>query len=131
VTMAAPVRAYDPTGSDVPAPASADLVIDCVGAVATRRDAFRLVKPGGTIVHVGLLPGVDGVDVRRMTLQEITFVGSYCYTAVDYREVVAGLATGRFGALDWFEERPLADGARAFADIDGGRTDMAKIVLRP
>jgi len=29
------------------------------------------------------------------------------------------------------EERPLADGAAAFADLDQGRAASAKIVLRP
>jgi threonine dehydrogenase-like Zn-dependent dehydrogenase len=81
-------------------------------------------------VHLGLLPGLGGVDVRRLTLQEITFVGSFCYTKVDFRETVAALADGRFGSLNWFEERPMADGARAFQDIDAGRTDFAKIILR-
>jgi len=50
---------------------------------------------------------------------------------VDFRETVAALASGRLGNLDWFEERPLSDGASAFADLDQGRTAAAKIVLRP
>jgi L-iditol 2-dehydrogenase len=128
---AGPFKAYHPAGDDAPAASSADLVIDAVGAGATREAAFRLVKPGGVIVHIGLLLGSDGVDVRRLTLQEITFLGSYCYTMVDYRETVAALAAGHFGDLGWYEERPLSAGARAFADIDAGATDFAKIVLRP
>ena len=131
VMRAGPFAAYDPAGLDAPRDGSADLVIDAVGATATRQAAFRMVMPGGVIVHIGLLPGSDGVDVRRLTLQEITFVGSYCYTVVEFREVVAALGAKRFGDLNWYEERPLSEGARAFADIDGGRTDMAKIILRP
>ncbi len=127
---AGPIAVYDPAGANAPKEGTVDLVIDAVGAVATRHAAFRMIKPGGVIVHVGLLPGNDGVDVRRLTLQEITFVGTYCYTMVEFREVVAALAAKRFGDLRWYEERPLADGARAFADIDAGRTDFAKIILR-
>ena len=128
---AGPIAAYDPTGPHAPKDGSVDLVVDAVGAVATRQAAFRMVRPGGVIVHIGLLPGSDGVDVRRLTLQEISFIGTYCYTMVEFREVVAALAAKRFGDLNWYEERPLAEGARAFADIDAGRTDMAKIILRP
>jgi hypothetical protein len=40
------------------------------------------------------------------------------------------LTAKRFGDLGWYEERQLSEGARAFADIDGGKTDFAKIVLR-
>lgn len=131
VTKAGPFAAYDPDGADAPRDGTVDLVIDAVGAAATRAAAFRMVKPGGVIVHLGLLRGSDGVDVRRLTLQEITFTGSFCYTDLDFRETVAALAAGRFGPLNWFEERALKDGVRAFQDIDAGRTDAAKIILHP
>jgi L-iditol 2-dehydrogenase len=41
------------------------------------------------------------------------------------------LAAGQLGSLDWFEERPLAQGAVAFHDIDQGRSAAAKIILQP
>ncbi len=44
---------------------------------------------------------------------------------------VAALAAGVFGPLDWVEERTLAEGASAFADLDQGATGAAKILLRP
>jgi L-iditol 2-dehydrogenase len=128
---AGPFATYAPGEKGEPADGSVDLVIDAVGADATRGAACRLVRPGGAIVHVGLLPGSAGIDVRKITLQEISFIGTYCYTMVEFREVVAALAAGRLGALGWFEERPLREGARAFADIDSGRASAAKLVLRP
>ncbi len=125
------VRCYAPGTADEPAESSVDLVIDAVGAAATRAAASRMVAPGGIIVHAGLLPGSDGLDIRKITLQEVIVSGTYCYTPVDFREVVAALAAGRFGALDWFEERPLREGAQAFRDLDAGATAAAKIILRP
>ena len=114
-----------------PEAGSADIVIDAVGAEPTRAAACRLVKPGGVIVHIGLLPGSGGIDIRKITLQEVTLIGTYCYTMVDFRETVAAMAAGRLGALDWLEERPLSEGAAAMSDIDAGRAAAAKIVLRP
>ncbi len=102
-----------------------------MGAVATRASACRLARPGGVIVHAGLLPGSEGLDVRRLTLQEITFTGTYCYTPEEFRTVVGLLVAERFGALDWIEARPLADGARAVGEIDAGAVAAAKIVLIP
>lgn len=116
---------------DGPEDGSCDLIIDAVGAAATRAHSCRLARPGGVIVHAGLLPGVDGVDVRRLTLQEITFTGTYCYTPVEFRTVVKLLVAGRFGALDWLEMRPLSEGAAAVAAIDAGAVAAAKIVLIP
>lgn len=108
-----------------------DLVIDAVGATATRAAASALVRPGGTIVHVGLLPGNDGLDLRRITLQEITLTGSYCYTPQDFADTLAAMAGGGLGALDWIETRPLAGGPAAFADLDAGRVSAPKVVLLP
>jgi len=122
------IEAFDPGAHD-PGPDAFDLVIDAVGAVATRRDASRLVRPGGVIVHVGLLPGHEGYDIRRITLQEITVTGSYCYTPEDFAAALEALGEGRLGALGWVETRPLSEGAQAFVDLDAGRVDAAKIVL--
>ena len=114
-----------------PREGTVDLIVDAVGAEQTRATACRMVRPGGVIVHIGLLPGSGGVDVRKLTLQEVTFIGSYCYTMVDFSEVVAALASGKLGTMDWIEQRSLRDGAGAFKDIDEGRTAAAKIILRP
>jgi len=114
-----------------PADGEADLVLDAVGSAATRAASCRLARPGGVIVHAGLLPGADGLDVRRLTLQEITFTGTYCYTPDEFRTVVGLLVERRFGPSDWLEARPLAEGAQAVADIDAGRVAAAKIILIP
>jgi L-iditol 2-dehydrogenase len=124
-------RCYAPGDAGEPADSSIDLVIDAVGATATRAAASRLARPGGVIVHAGLLPGSDGLDVRKVTLQEIVFTGTYCYTPVEFRETLDAIASGRLGSLDWLEERPLADGAQAFRDLEAGAVAAAKIVLRP
>ena len=124
-------QVYNPTDGNGPAEASADVIIDAVGDKATRRTAIAAARPGSVIVHVGLLDGQDGVDVRRLTLQEIILSGCYTYTMVDFRAALKALETGALGRLDWLEERPLADGADAFADLLTGRISAAKIVLRP
>lgn len=111
--------------------ADSDVVIDAVGAAATRAAASALVRPGGVIVHVGLLPGDDGLDLRRITLQEITVTGSYCYTPQDFADTLAAMGRGALGQLSWFESRPLSEGARAFADLDAGRLKAPKVVLLP
>jgi L-iditol 2-dehydrogenase len=108
-----------------------DLVIDAVGSKSTRMAASRLIRPGGVIVHGGLLPGAEGLHVRKVTLQEIIFTGTYCYTPLEFRETLDAIAAGRLGALDWIEQRPLSEGPQAFRDLDAGATAAAKIVLRP
>jgi L-iditol 2-dehydrogenase len=122
---------YSPGTKEEPADSSVDFIVDAVGSKSTRAAASHLAKPGGVIVHAGLLLGTDGLDIRKITLQEITFTGTYCYTPLDFKETLSAIIDGRLGSLAWFEERPLADGQQAFRDIDAGNLAAAKIVLRP
>lgn len=124
-------RTADPSGVDAPPPAGADLVVDGVGFAATRANACALARPGGVIVHIGLGEATGGLDVRRMTLQEIQFIGTYTYTADDFAETAKAIFDGRLGPLDWVEKRPLREGQQAFADIRAGITAAPKIILDP
>ena len=127
---AAAGEVIDPLAS--PPEASAfELVVDAVGSGATRASASAAVRAGGTIVHIGLMDGDAGLDVRRATLQEVTFIGTYTYTPLDLRVTLAKLHAGDLGSLDWVEQRPLDDGAAAFEDLLHGRSAAPKIVLRP
>ncbi|MEM8591372.1 MAG: alcohol dehydrogenase catalytic domain-containing protein [Pseudomonadota bacterium] len=107
------------------------LVVDAVGYAATRAAASALVSPGGVILHIGLGSSDGGLDIRRITLQEITVIGTYTYTAQDFRDTCAAMFEGRLGPLDWVETRALSDGAAAFADIRAGATPAPKIILKP
>ncbi|WP_297770692.1 alcohol dehydrogenase catalytic domain-containing protein [uncultured Roseovarius sp.] len=108
-----------------------DIVVDGVGFEATRAQASAHARPGGVIVHIGLGQASGGLDIRRMTLQEITFIGTYTYTAKDFRACAQAMFDGRMGTLDWVEDRPLDQGARAFEDIRAGRVSSPKIILSP
>ena len=122
--------ALDPRAEPLPE-AAFDYVIDAVGAKATRAQAFAAVKPGGVIMHVGLQDWASEIDMRKLTLAEITLLGTYTYTTADLRATVDALHRGVFGDLTWVEQRRLADGAQAFVDLDQGRCAAAKVVLRP
>ena len=117
--------------ASIDTPDSYDLVVDAVGFAATRETASAAVVPGGIIMHIGLGGGEPGLDVRRITLQEITFIGTYTYTYQDFRDTAAAIFDGRLGPLDWTEERPLSEGPRAFEDIRAGKVAAPKIVLVP
>lgn len=126
---AGPIDVHAP--ADEAEPHSVHLVIDAVGAAATRMTASRIVRPGGAIVHAGLLPGDAGFDIRKLTLQEVAVTGTYCYTHLDFIETLGAISAGGLGPLDWFTERSLDEGADAFRDLDSGAVAAAKIVLRP
>ncbi|MEJ8472751.1 zinc-dependent alcohol dehydrogenase [Roseibium algae] len=108
-----------------------DVVIDGVGYPGTRATASASTRPGGVISHIGLGAAEGGLDIRRMTLQEITFIGTYTYTDQDFRDTAEAIFSGRLGSLDWVEIWPLSDGLSAFADLRAGRVAAPKILLKP
>ncbi len=122
---------FDPLDKGLPDLSSFDLVVDAVGSGATRKDASKYVRQGGVITHIGLQDNEPGLDIRRLTLQEITFIGNYTYTHTDLQAALGAIASGALGSLDWVESRPLAEGDRAFADIHQNTTEAPKIVLLP
>ncbi|UZD91450.1 zinc-dependent alcohol dehydrogenase [Cognatishimia activa] len=107
------------------------VVVDAVGFATTRAAASAHAAPGGVIAHIGLGEDTGGLDVRRMTLQEISFVGTYTYTMQDFRDTTHAMFDGRLGALDWTETRSLSEGSAAFADLLSGAVATPKIILDP
>lgn len=122
---------YDPLSTDLPPDNHFELVIDAVGSGATRAAASRLARTGGVISHIGLQDNNEGLDTRRITLQEIAFMGCYTYNQTDLQASIDLLADGGLGSLDWVETRSLSAGANAFEDIHNARTPSPKIVLLP
>ena len=106
-----------------------DLVLDTVGLEKTRLQAIKSVKPGGVIVHIGLTQPSGTFDFRKATLQEITFIGTYCYTNKDFEETLKILNNKVLGNLNWIEYRELKQGPSAFKDIHNGSCSAPKIIL--
>ncbi len=122
---------YNPIDDPAPDADSWHVVIDAVGGAVTREAASKAVRPGGTIIHIGLMDNNGGLDIRKLTLQEVNFLGCYTYNMVDIRASVEALHSGALGPLDWVEQRPLSEGATAFSDLAKGQSAAAKIVLIP
>ena len=106
-----------------------DIVFDTVGLEITRQQAIKSIKPGRMIIHIGLTQPSGSFDFRKATLQEITFIDTYCYTNKDFKKILSLLANKRIGSLDWIEYRELKDGSLAFKEIHDGSCTAPKIVL--
>tara|TARA_Y100000590_G_scaffold27297_1_gene30614 strand:+ start:137 stop:1141 length:1005 start_codon:yes stop_codon:yes gene_type:complete len=108
---------------------SFDIVFDTVGLESTRNQAIKAIKPGGVIVHIGLSQPTGSFNFRKATLQEVTLVGTYCYTNKDFEKTLDILSKKQIGSLDWIEYRKLKDGPSAFKEIHDGSCSAPKIVL--
>jgi L-iditol 2-dehydrogenase len=94
-------RIIDLTGGE-----GVDVVIEASGAVEAVRQAFRMVRPGGRVVLVGIFPSVElEVPLAETITKELDVLGVFRYanifpTAVRYvssgRIEVKSLITHRF-----------------------------------
>ncbi len=122
-------RVFDPIKTP-PRENHYDLVFDAVGNAKTRDTSIASARPGSIIAHIGLMDNKGRMDVRRMTLQEITLIGCYTYSPLDLRVTLRKLHSGALGTLDWIESRPLGDGGGAFDEIHNGDCAAPKVVLQ-
>ena len=110
---------------------SFDIVFDTVGLEVSRQQAIDVIKPGGSIIHIGLTQPGGTFNFRKMTLQEVTVIGTYCYTNKDFEQTLKILANKDIGPLDWIEFRHLKNGWDAFKQIHDGTCIAPKIILLP
>lgn len=112
------------------------LVYDGVGG-AVGRQALELLRPGGRLVMFGFSAGsptaFDSGDLVRLGVSAGWSLGARMAALPGGIPGLAGRALGRVAAGEWrplVTRYPLADAARAHADLEGRRA-LGKVVLEP
>ncbi len=108
-----------------------DLILESVGLEVTRHQAIKSIAPGGTIIHIGLTQPSGTFNFKKLTIQEVTLVGTYCYTNKDFKHTLNILREKKLGDLGWIEYRDLKKGSEAFQEIHNGNCVAPKIILIP
>jgi threonine dehydrogenase-like Zn-dependent dehydrogenase len=108
----------------------ADLVLDAVGAEATRRMALALARPGGQAVCIGLAADETTLGFHDVVRGQLRIQGSYAYTMDDYEQALDWLVEGRASLGELPGVLDLDDGPAAFARLAGGPPpDAVKVFL--
>jgi 2-desacetyl-2-hydroxyethyl bacteriochlorophyllide A dehydrogenase len=110
----------------------ADLVVDAVGADATRAASVALLRPGGCAVWLGMHDVEATIPAFDLVVREQTIRGSFAYTDADFARAVELLA----GQPEAFRLPTLTcsleDGARVFGELVAGTTSgFVKASLAP
>jgi threonine dehydrogenase-like Zn-dependent dehydrogenase len=111
--------------------AGADVVIDAVGAAATRRLALELLRPGGCAVMLGLAGDTAPVDFHPLVREGLTIRGSYAYTPEDYDRALELALAGEAGLGELEPVLPLSAGPDAFAELARGPSERLKVFIAP
>jgi threonine dehydrogenase-like Zn-dependent dehydrogenase len=108
-----------------------EIVIDAVGASATRQGCARVVRSGGRIVWIGLHESDTALPVNDFIRREITTHGSFAYTPIDFDNALQVLAQKRITLEEaWTQIEPLENGTACFEKLLHG-APISKIWLTP
>ena len=75
----------------------ADVTIDAVGITPTIADALNATAFGGSVCLVGMGAKTLSLDAFRISTEERSLVGSFTYSAQDFRDAAAWIATAPAG----------------------------------
>lgn len=108
------------------------LTVDAVGATATLRDALACTAPGGRVVLVGMAtPDVD-VPAYTVSTQERTVIGSFCYSAQEFRDTASWVGGAPAELANLVEARvDLAGAPAAFVRLAKGEEPASKVLVFP
>src|SRR3954462_15411418 len=98
-----------------------DLVLDAVGAQATRALGLELLRPGGTMVCIGLAADETTLGFHDVVRSQHRIQGSYAYTMPDFEQAHEWLVSGEASLGDDLTAvQPLDAAPEAFARLAGG-----------
>ena len=106
-----------------------EVALEATGAAASVLGLPSLMRPGGRIVQLGMLPpGAVPLPVNLLMAREIDLVGSFRFHE-EFARAVEALATGRIDVAPILSQRfPLREAAAAFA-VAGDRQRAIKVQL--
>jgi threonine dehydrogenase-like Zn-dependent dehydrogenase len=110
----------------------ATLVLDAVGSTASIEAAAAASGFGARVVLVGMnAPRID-LPAYAVSTEERTLVGSFCYSARDFRETAEWVGTAPDVLARLVDGRvDMAGAPAAFADLASGRSGRSKVLVFP
>jgi threonine dehydrogenase-like Zn-dependent dehydrogenase len=105
-----------------------DVVIDAVGAAATRAASVAHQRPGGVAIWLGLAEEEAGFDANALVRSEKRVFGSFAYRDEEFAHAMALIQDWD---LTWAAGYPLAAGAEIFTGLMNGGLHPVKALLRP
>jgi L-iditol 2-dehydrogenase len=108
----------------------ADAVCECAGVVESLDLCWEAVRRGGTLMPVGIYPGKIHTDFNKITMKELSVVGSFGYVWTSWQRTIQLLAERRVDTEALIShEFPLSQFDEAFRASSNG-TAM-KVVFNP
>ena len=109
-----------------------DVVIECCGNSAAITEAITTVKPGGTVVLVGVSLGAITVPLTAAVLYENVLKGAIAYTEKDFDTTISLISNKVIDVDKYISDKvPLSKANESFERLTNGKDAAVKIILKP
>ena len=108
----------------------ADVVYECAGVASSLDMCWEAIKREGTLVPVGIYPGLIKTDFNKVTMKDLRVVGSFGYVWTSWQRSIRLLSDGKINVEALIShELPLSRFEEAFRWTQDG--SAIKVVLNP
>ena len=109
----------------------ADVTIDAVGVTSTIADGLEATRLGGTLCLVGMGSPEIALDAYRVSTDERTIVGSFTYSADEFREAVRLLGQSPVDLATLISRVvEVEDAPAAFIELAAQNSVAGKVLVR-
>lgn len=109
-----------------------DVVIDCSGTTKAVESELMTVKPGGTIVLVGVSPKPIKFASVIAVMKELTIKGAIAYTKEEFKNCISLMANKKIDVMKFVDDIvPLEETQKAYEKLTSGTDDAVKIMIDP
>lgn len=109
-----------------------DVVIDCSGTTKAVESELMTVRPGGTIVLVGVSPKPIEFASVIAVMKELTIKGAIAYTKEEFKNCISLMANKKIDVMKFVDDIvPLEETQKAYERLTSGTDDAVKIMIDP
>ena len=109
-----------------------DKVIECCGNTPAVNSALKLVKPGGTVILVGVSMVPINFASIDAVMKELTIIGAIAYTKEEFGKCIDMIANKEIEVLKFVSKTvSLEEVQSAYEELTSGKSDAIKILVDP
>ena len=109
-----------------------DVVIECCGNSPAVSSAMMAVRPGGTVILVGVSLGTVTIPTAVAVTRELTLQGAIAYTVDEFKTCIDLIANKKIEVLKFVDDIVGLDGVQgAYERLTSGTDDAVKILVDP
>lgn len=113
-------------------PGGFDKVIDCSGNTKAVESELLTIKPGGTMVLVGVSPKPIEFASVLAVMKELTIKGAIAYTKDEFKNCISLIANKKIDVMKFVDDIvPLTETQKAYERLTSGTDDAVKIMVDP